>query len=341
MKGKYIALIVAGGLMVGGIGIGAAALATSAFNIENMTTEEEQMEETFNISESFKNIRVESDSCNVEYHHATDGKTRVDISVPKGFEYTAGVDNDTLKVTVRDERTWNLMIFSFSNPKVDVYLPGNEYADFYTEGNSGNAVVENGFLFDTAYVSQTSGNIKFSSDVKGNLDLSAKSGNVNCEDVNASNTRIEATSGNIKVTNLNTSELNAKNTSGNIIFNNIKAENVKIDGNSGNTSVEKAQIAKNLTSTRTSGGTKFDDVVVGGELNAKTSSGNIHLTGCDAAVLELNASSGIISAELLTNKEITAHSSSGIVTLPGDDAGEKNGTLHAETSSGNIKIKVK
>ena len=84
MKGKYIALIVAGGLMVGGIGLGAAALATSAFNIENITTEEEQMEETFNISESFKNIRVESDSCNVEYHHATDGKARVDISVPKG-----------------------------------------------------------------------------------------------------------------------------------------------------------------------------------------------------------------------------------------------------------------
>ena len=339
MKGKYIALIVAGGLMLGGIGIGAAALASSAFNIENMTAEEERMEETFNITESFKNIRVDADSCDVKYHHATDGKARVDVSVHKGIEYSVGVDNDTLKIDIRDER--KITIFTFTSPKVDVYLPENEYAEFRTEGHSGNVEVENGFLFDTASISLTSGNIRFSSDVKGNLDLNAKSGNVSCEDINASNTRIEATSGNIRVTDLNTTEVFAKNTSGNINLSNIKAETVKVDGNSGNTIIEGAQIAKDLTTTRTSGGTRFIDVVVGGELNAKTSSGNIHLEGCDAAVLELHASSGIINAELLTNKEITAHSSSGIVTLPGDDAGEKNGTLNAETSSGNIKISVR
>ena len=340
MKGKYIALIVAGGLMVAGAGIGAAAVASSAFNIENMTKEEDHMEKTFDIADSFKDIKIDVDSANVTVLHSTDGKAKVETSVPKGYEVSVNTESDALKVIGRDERKWNMMIFSFAPTEIKVYLPGDEYADLKLENHSGNVQVEGGFTFDAADVSATSGNVRFSSDVNGNLSLASHSGRVECENVVAKDTRIEATSGNIKITNLEAANLVVKNTSGSIHINGLKADGAKVEGNSGNTHITGAQIAGDINVSRTSGGTDLEDVIAGGELNATTSSGNIHLTGCDAASLALEASSGNINAELLTNKEINATSKSGTVSLP-EDGGEKNGTLTVKASSGNIKIRVR
>ena len=341
MKGKYIALIIAGGLMVAGVGIGVAAAASSAFNIENMTKEEEHVEKTFDISESFKDIKIDLDSANVTILHSTDGKARVETSAPKGYEFSVNTEGDALKVVGRDERKWNEMMFTFNSPEAKVYLPGDEYADLMVKDSSGNVVIEGGFTFDSADVSANSGNLTFSSNVNGNLTLSAHSGRIVCEDAAAKDTRIEGHSGNIKITNLEAANLFIKNTSGNINISNLKADSVKVEGNSGNTNITGAQIEGDINVSRTSGGTNLEDVIAGGELNAKTSSGNVHLTGCDAANLNLEASSGNINAELLSNKDINATSSSGVVSLPDDNSGEKNGTLTAKTSSGNVKIKIR
>ena len=113
MKGKYIALIVAGGLMAAGAVIGVAAAASSAFNIDNMTREEDLMNRTYDLTESFKDIKIDVDSADVKVLHSTDGKAKVETSAPNGYEFTVNTEGDALKVTGRDERKWNMMMFTF------------------------------------------------------------------------------------------------------------------------------------------------------------------------------------------------------------------------------------
>ncbi len=145
MKGKYIALIVAGALLVGGVVVGVAAASSYAFNMNNMFSKEDtklQLEERIvEISDSFKNIKV-SDA-QIRFVPSGDGKTSVDVFETSKHTFDVDVTGDTLNIKGNDKGGWMDMVFNFGEgPHVIVNLAESDYENIFVDNGSGSIKVE-------------------------------------------------------------------------------------------------------------------------------------------------------------------------------------------------------
>ncbi len=380
-KGIVIALAVAGAMMVGGVAIGTVAACTTHFDMKDMWEAKADMkyiEKTYDITESFNDIRVEK--AQIKFLPSTDGKTTVDVKENEKYYFDVNVSGDTLCIKSIDERTWmdNVGILN-TWPYVTVYLPEEKYGKLNIANESDGVVVEGKYGFESVDINTSSGSIVFTSDVDGNLVLLSHSGAVRATEVSSSGTRIEATSGSVKVNNIKTGDLSITSTSGYVSLEDAEAGDIKISTSSGSTTVERINAksisaegdsgsfklktadvsgdinvarssgstgfekvnAKNIYAKGTSGYVSFEDTVAENVFNAETTSGSIKLNGCDGQNMTLTGHSGYIGAELLSNKDIRSSSSSGSISLPDSNAGEINGKLDVSTTSGSIKISIK
>lgn len=85
-----------------------------------------------------------------------------------------------------------------------------------------------------------------------------------------------------------------------------------------------------------SGSITLEDVCADKKLSCQTTSGDILLTRCDAQEIVLESVSGDLLSGLRTAKQVNTDTVSGTVTAP--PAQNANGTLRAETVSGDITI---
>ncbi|MCR4617614.1 MAG: DUF4097 domain-containing protein [Lachnospiraceae bacterium] len=340
MKGKYIALIVAGSIMLAGAGMAVGAMAMSSFNFDKIMSvgEEKMLERTVEINERFSDINIKNVSVTIE--PAGSDKASVYITELEKYKIDAKVENDALSIVGNDTRKWYDYIFSVNWPKAILYLPEKEYGELTADNNSDSVKVEDGLKFEEATIDVSSGSVKFDSDVAGDLKIKATSGSIKVNGVSAANIEAYATSGSVKATDINTADLDLTATSGSVTLSGTKASEVTAYAKSGSVRLDGVSVEENISTKATSGSIHYENVIAGGNILAETTSGSVRLEECDGANLDLKTTSGSIHALLLSGKEITANTSSGSIRLPEENV-EKNGKLNAEATSGSITIKVK
>ena len=299
-KTKKIITAVSGICMALGLVICICALAFSGdiFGVMNMNSIKFE-KNTYEIAESFESINISEIESDVKLLPSKDGKCKIEATESKSIYNKITVENGELKITRVDARRWyeRIQFGFFGNVSLTVYLPQSEYSALTLKTVSGDITLPSGFTFESARVSSTSGEIDIYSDVKGSLGASSTSGSIDIKGVNS------------------VSDVSIKTVSGEI-------------------SLEGASAA-NLTVSSTSGGVYVKDTLAKGNFYAKTVSGRIKLERFDAASLEIRSTSGGVYCGLLSEKNVSAKSTSGSISAPENVNGAP---CKITTVSGNIKV---
>lgn len=317
-KGKKIALITAGILIVLGAVLGVGATLLGDLSLETLD-DQELVTETVTITEEFRNISINDSFSNIYFLPSEDGTCKVVWQRLKQVTYTAEVEGETLAILGEDGRKWYEVIrFGSGSPwgelEMAVYLPETQYRDLLITSGAGDLNIPGNFVFESAFLVTASGNVTFCSGVEKVATLQTASGDILAE-------------------NLRADGLTANSASGTITLNTVTVEEVLVlDTSSGDLDLTGVECGE-LNANSASGEVECRDVLAGSTLQVGTASGEIEVIACDASHVMLTSSSGDISGTLRTPKIFQAESDSGEVEVPRTTTG---GLCEIHTSSGDI-----
>lgn len=316
---KKKAIITAVILMVAGIMISVLTFAVSDFHFSDMDNLKYETNE-YNIDESFSNIIVDADTCDVNIIPADNRRCTVVCNESDKIYYNVSVKDNTLKIEEKNKLAWYDYIgfLHWGDMSINIYLPEYEYNSLYIENSSGNVDVSNYICFFDAEVNASSGDINFEGYVVNDLEISASSGNILLTGVEAENIAASTSSGDIRAVAL-------------------KAYNrFYTSASSGDITVKDSK-SDYFRGSVTSGDISLTDYICDYDINLESTSGDLELEDSDAKNIELKATSGDITGKLLSAKLFDVDTNSGDVDVP---QSAKGGRCRIETTSGDIEFEV-
>lgn len=317
-KAKKIALIIALACVAAGTAISLGALTAIGFDVSRLNTMKFE-NNTYQVEESFSNIRIEGAECDVRLLPSRSGACTVVCSEAKNIYHTVAVDSDTLKITRTDNRKWfECMGIYWGEMSVTVYLPERVYGDLFIRSVSGDITVPDDFTFSRAEVHSTSGEIDYAAATDHRLTL-------------------KTTSGDLTVSGLTAGALDMCSTSGEVTIRSAEIRgDLAVETVSGEIELERVNV-QTMSARSTSGEVELTGVIAAGRLEIETVSGEIGLEHSDAETLWIKSTSGDVSGSLLSEKRFTTHTTSGTVNVPNTPS-PNAGTCEITTTSGNIRL---
>lgn len=217
-KRKITAIIIAVCLIFVGTIISAIALTNADFDFSTFDTVETE-NNTYEITETFSEIDIDSAECDIKLLPATDGVCKVICSESDKISHDVAVENDTLTVKRYDNREWYEHIGIYSNEmQITVYLPKTDYQKlnirtvsgdicisdinvdtFNCKSTSGDVELLNVVALNDFAVKTTSGDIDFAACDCKNISLKSTSGDVEGSLLSGKNFIVDTTSGDIDV----------------------------------------------------------------------------------------------------------------------------------------------
>ncbi len=260
-------------IFVGGIIVcGSAASVGFDFTKFNTYTPEEK---TYSIKESFENIDIQTTEANVILLPSQNDICEIVCAENDKITHTISVENNTLKIVREDTRKWYEHIgvfYSISDFEVKVYLPQKNYYALHTATVSGDIVVPDGFTFNEAELSTTSGDISFEAKTETAWDGKSVSGDIDVKNNAGGAVKIHTTSGEIDLEDVLADSINLGTTSGDISLENAFAQR---------------------------------------EIFIKSTSGEISLESCDGGDITIKTTSGDVKGSLRSEKQFITHTTSG------------------------------
>lgn len=277
---------------------------------------------TAEISESFRNISITSDTEEIRFLPSEDGVCRVDYAVMETRKLSASVQGDTLSIEGIDQRKWSDNIsFSFGvteEPRITVYLPGRDYAALSIEEDTGDILLPGDFSFESIRVKTDTGDVDCRASSSGLLSIDTDTGDTRLESLSAGALSLSTDTGRIELRSVAcTGDLGVTVTTGKTILTDVTCGS--------------------FTSKGDTGDLRLEQVLVEGLLSAERSTGDVRLEGCDAGELLISTDTGDVSGTLLTEKVFLVRSSTGEIHVPDTVSG---GTCKITTSTGDIHIEV-
>lgn len=255
---------------------------------------------TYEISEEFHSISVNTDTADLVFAVSPDGTCGVVCYEAQKSRHLVQVRDDTLTITVADEREWYDHIgISIGSPRITVYLPEKEYASARVNGSTGDVEIPKDFKFESMDISVSTGDICVKGVTAGMLDLSVSTGKVTVVGVSCEG-------------------------------------DVTIDVSTGKAEVTDVR-CKNLISAGNTGDIVLENVIASEKISVVRTTGDVLLDGCDGAELFLKSSTGAIEGTLLTGKVFLAESSTGSIDVPDTITG---GKCEISTGTGDINIRI-
>lgn len=313
---KKVAIIVSVVAIIIGLFLCGGAAIAMDFKFSNISTEN-YVTNTYIVEDMFMRVTVEAKEYNVRLHVSEDGQCKVEYTEDEKVSCSVKVDDDTLAIQVIDTREWYEYI-SWSEIKLDIYLPQREYESLFIRSHNGDIAVPNDFTFMEADICSTSGEINFLAAVKNNLYLKTVNGDISVVGTNTNihNIEVETTSSDIAIKSVTLEgALSIKTIRGNIDLNNITCQNVVAES--------------------TTGDMEFSDLIAKEMIRTRNYSGDVELWQCDAGSLDIKTTSGDVSGSLLTQKIFVTDTTSGDVDVPRSTSG---GICQVNTTSGNIEF---
>lgn len=270
-----------------------------------------EREHTYDITEPFTALDVQTGSSDVRVLRSGDGKTRVETERWGAVRETVEVRNGVLTVVhsfdAGEQRRKKGSLFGLK------FL--------FTAGGSGSVTV---YLADEMWesisVKTLSGNVE-AEDLRARAALlSTKSGDVNARHLTVEGKlALESMSGDVDMDDLTAGELFARTMSGDVDADGVNVGAIELSSKSGDVDLE--------------------SVLAQGTLCAESTSGDVSLHRCDGRDVLLRSTSGDIDGTLLTPKaEFRGRSVSGDVDLPQCEEG--TGVCEASTTSGDVSIRI-
>lgn len=279
---KKVWIIVAICLVVTGAIISVLSLMTLNFDFSNLSSERLVSNE-YNITDNFSNIKIDVDTSDVELVRSQAQECMVVAIDTEKVKHNVSVENGTLYISVEDNRKWYDHIGIFWGKKsLTIHLPKEYYDSLDIEADTSDITVPKDFTFNTASVETDTGDIGFSANMSGLLDISTDTGDIGFGAIKAQDITLESDTGDVT-------------------FNSVECENVIIENNTGDV--------------------RFNSTIATGKISVTTSTGDVIFDYSDADEIFINTSTGDVSGRLLSEKVFICDSNTGKTDVPDSETG--------------------
>ena len=317
--GKKV-IIIAACVLAAGILICVLSMAVLGFDFSKLSISKLELM-SYEVEDKFDNISVGNLSRDIEIVKSEDGKCRVDYYGSDKLTYDIKVENGTLKIDDKDERSWfDRLSFTFGSEKTVLYLPNQTYKDLTMDISTGDITVSKDFMFDQVDINGFTNDVFMNASAKKDINITVSTGDIHVSDLTAANMNLVVTTGDIEINGaaLSQGDLTLSLSTGDSRLDNVNCVNIN--------------------STGSTGDDNYKNVIAKGEIHMERSTGDINLDECDAAMLYLKTTTGDINGVLNTEKIFFAETNTGDVNVPKTVNG---GKCEMFTSTGDINMQVK
>lgn len=273
---------------------------------------------TYEINENFSNIYMNTDTADILFVPSNNDKCRVLCYEKENLKHSVNVENDTLSISVNDERKWYEYIsINFGSPKITVELPKSQYDSLFIEEDTGDVEIPKSFSFKDADITLSTGDVEFLATADA-VKIKTSTGNVDVEDTKLGSLSVCVSTGEVDVENVVCADdMYIEVSTGDSEFNNVTCKNFVSKGSAGDIYLEKTVATEKLSINRSTGDVSFER--------------------SDAAEISVTTDTGSILGTLLSEKVFIVQSDTGRVTVPKTTSG---GKCEVTTDTGRIKIEI-
>ena len=138
----------------------------------------------YEISESFSDISLLTDTADVTFVLSEDGKTRVGCYEQSTVKHSVSVENGMLKIEAVDTRKWHNHIgINFATPKITVFLPKGDCGALLAKSSTGDIKIAKDFSFNSIDVITSTGNVENSASAEGSIKIKPSPGSIKAEHI--------------------------------------------------------------------------------------------------------------------------------------------------------------
>ena len=313
-------LIAAAVLILAGIGLFAAA--TSMNHGQMVWKTASNMEtNTYTIREDFSSISIRSDTEDIVFVPAKDGKCTVEFYENENEKHTAEVENGTLEIAVEEKNgkwTDHVSLFNGGDPKMTVALPESSYEALQIEEDTGDIDMPSDFSFESIEIRVSTGDVSCDASASGRMQITTSTGAIEMNGVSVRDLDLSVSTGN------------------------VKAESVQCHGDvSVRVSTGRAELkdvtCRNFTSTGSTGKVEMKSLLVKEAIRIERSSGDVTFEDCDAEEIYVKTTTGDVSGTLLSDKVFLVETHTGKTRVPKTITG---GRCEVSTDTGDIEFTV-
>lgn len=294
-----------------------AGIAANGFDLSKLGTVEYGTV-THNVMGDFSDIAVKTNTANVVFLPSEDESCRVVAYEATNERHTVSVDGSTLTVSVTDTRKWYEYIgFSFTSPRITVYLPGESYGTLLLKTDTGDVNIPNAFSFDEVDVTGSTGNVTLAA--------------------NADTVRIATSTGNVTLNGVTAGKLDVTTSTGNILMSSLTCcGEIKTQVSTGDMRLTDVT-CKRLTSNGSTGDLYLKNVIAAEDFSIERDTGDVAFDRADAKEIFIETDTGDVTGTLLTKKLFFTHTDTGDVSVPRSESG---GRCEISTDTGDIRIRI-
>ena len=317
-KSAKIWLIIALSLIVVGAIIFTGVMLVLKWDFKKLSTAKYQTN-TYQITDTFKNISVETDTADIDFVVSENDKISVVCKEQENYKHSVKVSNETLQIKLEDNRQWYEHIgINFSNTKITVYLPQGEYGDLNVKNSTGDIKTSKEFSFRSIDIKNSTGHVTNLASAQNEI-------------------KIKLSTGDIKIENITANAIDLTASTGRINIENAKCEgDIKIKVTTGKANLKDTE-CKNLSSQGSTGDFTLQNVKCSEKLSVERSTGDVTLSLCDASEIFIKTDTGDVTGTLTSDKVFITSTDTGKVDVPKTVNG---GRCEITTDTGDIEIKI-
>lgn len=268
----YIGLCLIG---LGGI-LFAGAMTLLKWDFTKLSTIHYQTKEHV-LEESFTHIAIEADTANITFLPSDNGQTRVVCREQERLTHTVTVQEDTLTITVRDDRKWYDHVgIQFGSTEITLYLPGEVYGKIAVKTSTGRVQLPEDVTVSSVDIQVSTGDIRLSR-ITCQEDISVKvsTGRVKMEDVTCKRFLSTGSTGSVSLKNVLAAEkMDIRRSTGNVRFDGCDAGEILVDTDTGD--IRGSLLSEKIFTAHTdTGKIQVPKSTVGGVCDMTTDTGDI------------------------------------------------------------------
>ncbi len=279
-KAFKILSVVAVILILAGVAVFLFALNEADFDFTKLATQK-LVTNTYEITDSFENIKIDVNTTDVTLVLSDDGKCRVEFLEEENVKHIAKALDNTLIIGVNDMRKWyeHIGIF-FESTKMTLYLPLEKYSSLVIYNDTGDIELPYGIAFDE-------------------IKIDADTSDINCFSSGTKKVGITTATGEV-IVNGGYSDVKVLTDTGDIKFN-VKCMTLNAESDTGDIS--------------------FDSTMAITSIDVESDTGDVFFKDSDAGEIKVNTSTGDVRGTLLTDKIFFTETSTGDIRVPKTSVG--------------------
>lgn len=317
-KTTKVWLIIAASLVLIGCILFVGVMSTLRWDFKKLSTVEYETN-TYEISEAFDGISMNTDTADIIFAFSDDGKCRVECYEEKNAKHAVAVEDGILNIEVIDERSvYDYIDINFYSARITVYLPKGEYTSLLIHESIGDVEIPKDFTFKDVGIFLSTGDVDFCASASETIKIKTSTGDISVENISAGALELSVSTGKVTVSSV------------------VCKGDVTVDVSTGKAYL--TDIAcKSVISSGSTGDISLDNVIAAEKFSIKRSTGDIRFDSSDAAEIFVETHTGDVTGTLLTDKVFITQTDTGRVNVPKTAIG---GRCEINTDTGDIKIKI-